>query len=196
MAKVTRTRLARGTKLLTQHVHVPLASIASEINAATVDIDQMQQKFGTFRINLNFPGIGSTGPFMYQNPFSVPFCLPPLQDEFNVSVVDGKNEWETTLSSPQVFLDEVSIGFDQGDAPVARIGEILTGTGVINPAINTADYSNVQAYALTVSLVEKAQEFFGNQDSLHRADRTMFSIPLDHTIFAGLEKRFNPITIT
>ncbi len=196
MAKVTRTRLARGTKLLTQHVHVPLASIASEINAATVDIDQMQQKFGTFRINLNFPGIGSTGPFMDQNPFSVPFCLPPLQDEFNVSVVDGKNEWETTLSSPQVFLDEVSIGFDQGDAPVARIGEILTGTNIINPDINKADYSNVQAYDLTVSLVEKAQEFFGNQDSLHRADRTMFSIPLDHTIFAGLEKRFNPITIT
>ena len=196
MAKVTRTRLARGTKLLTEHVHVPLASIASEINAATVDIDQMQQKFGTFRINLNFPGIGSTGPFMDQNPFSVPFCLPPLQDEFNVNVVDSKNEWETTVSTPQVFLDEISVGFDQGDAPVARIGEILTGSGVINPDINKADYSNVQAYDLTVSLVEKAQEFFGNQDSLHRADRTMFSIPINHASFAGLEKRFNPIAIT
>lgn len=196
MAKVTRTRLARGTKLLTEHVHVPLASIASEINAATVDIDQMQQKFGTFRINLNFPGIGSTGPFMDQNPFSVPFCLPPLQDEFNVNVVDSKNEWETTVSTPQVFLDEISVGFDQGDAPAARVGEIYTGSGVINPNINRADYSNLQAYDLTVSLVEKAQEFFGNQDVLHRADRTMFSIPLDHALFAGLEKRFNPIAIT
>jgi hypothetical protein len=196
MSKIDRTRLARGTKLLTDHVHVPLSSIAAQLNASNVDAYQLQQRHGTFRINLNFASIGAEGPFYDQNPWSVPFCLPPLQEYWDVTSRGGLNQWNTGQGTPQVFLDELSLGFDQKDAPAAIISEGDFGTNALNTSANFADYATLQAYDFTISLVEKSQEFFGGSDDLYRADRTIFSIPLEEVLFSGLERRENPLVLT
>ena len=196
MTKIDRTRLARGTKLLTDHVHVPLSSIASQINTGNVDAVQTQQRHGTFRINLNFAALGAEGPFYDQNPWSVPFCLPPLQEYWGVTSRGGLNQWNTDQGTPLVFLDEVSIGFDQRDAPAAIVSEgDFSGAPGLNTAMNECDYATLQAYDFTVSLVEKSQVFFGGTDELYRADRTIFSIPLEEVLFSGLERRENPLLI-
>ena len=196
MSKIDRTRLARGTKLLTDHVHVPLSSIASQINTGNVDAVQTQQRHGTFRINLNFAALGAEGPFYDQNPWSVPFCLPPLQEYWGVTSRGGLNQWNTDQGTPLVFLDEVNIGFDQRDAPATIVSEgDFSGAPGLNTAMNECDYATLQAYDFTVSLVEKSQVFFGGTDELYRADRTIFSIPLEEVLFSGLERRENPLLI-
>jgi hypothetical protein len=55
MAKVTRTRLARGTKLTPDHIHVPLQSIATEINSANIESEQLQH---TWPVTFLFLKIG------------------------------------------------------------------------------------------------------------------------------------------
>jgi hypothetical protein len=196
MAKVTRTKLARGTKINADHVHTPLSSIASQINASNIDAMQMQQRQGTFRINLNFASIGAEGPFYDQNPWSVPFCLPPLQEYWNVTSVGGLKQWNTDTGTPQVFLDEITLGFDQKDAGAAIVSEgDFVAPGRLNAEANKSDYSTIQAYDFTVSLVEKSQKYFGGTDELYRADRTIFSIPLEEVLFSGLERRENPLLI-
>lgn len=203
MTKVTRTKLARGTKINPDHVHVPLSGIASQINSGNVDAVQLQQKQGTFRINLNFASIGAEGPFRTQDPWSVPFCLPPLQEYWDVTThapsgfVGGLKQWNTNQDTPQIFLDELSLGFDQRDAPAAIVSEgDFSGAGGLNTAMNECDYSTLQAYDFTISLVEKSQKFFGGTDELYRADRTVFSIPLEEVLFSGLERRENPLLLS
>lgn len=130
-----------------------VGGMANEIEGSNIDIDQRNERFSPFRVNFSVPwidskyfvdnatidpGAGATGAtapstetLTQDKPFYIPFCLPPLQGDFDSarpSVQEGQ---------PVPVLDEIGLSFDQqGEAATLagqwygkRIGE-LTGTSV------------------------------------------------------------------
>ena len=96
MAKVTRKRLARGTKLTPDHIQTPMLSIATELNNATVSQEQLEANDGTFRVNMHIPYLASDFPFSKDEQlaahimqefaaYSIPFTLPPTQDMWSAT---------------------------------------------------------------------------------------------------------------
>jgi hypothetical protein len=95
MTKIKRPNLSRGTKLLVNHIHTPLSAVASDINAGTVGEENLQEKSGVFRINLHVPYLANDFAFSTYSgasatlsaegePFSIPFTIPPYQQQFSV----------------------------------------------------------------------------------------------------------------
>ena len=117
MAKVTRTKLARGTKLTPEHTHGLLNNAATQINSANVSVEQLEAEESAFRINWYFPYLSTDFPFSLhtnvaldtKQKFCIPFTLPPTQDYF-VASSSGEN---LTRDQPQMVLEEVSFSFDQ-----------------------------------------------------------------------------------
>ena len=120
MAKIDRVKLARGTKLLDDHVHgsignnTGLQAAANQINNNAVQIDQTDAKEGIFRLNWHLPYLGADGPWSAGMPFCIPFCLPPLREFFSQATdTHGDKQFTMSSNAPHVFLDEISFGFDQ-----------------------------------------------------------------------------------
>ena len=87
MAKVTRTKLARGTKLTPDHTHGMLADCATQLNSANISVEQLEASESTFRVNWNVPYLATNFQFDYDTSdsrryqkFCIPFTLPPAQD--------------------------------------------------------------------------------------------------------------------
>lgn len=133
MAKVTRNRLARGTKLTPEHISATIDTVASprvgyQINNATFDRENISEKFAPFRIHLSVPFIDSTYKFTVGGnseirTFAMPFMLPPLQDSFALTAVNGRlfpDASGASLPRP-VLLDEVAISIDQRAEPAAIV---------------------------------------------------------------------------
>ena len=126
MAKVTRTKLARGTKLTPDHTHGILTDAAAQMNASTIAVEQLEASESTFRINWYFPYLGTDFPFGFhttsaldtRQKFCIPFTLPPTQDYFDA---DSSGE-KLTRDQPQLVLEEVSFSFDQRGEGAAIIG--------------------------------------------------------------------------
>ena len=157
MAKVTRKNLARGTKLNPTHTHGPLTDIATEVNASDVDLDQRQQRFAPFRVNLNIPYLDSTFISTVNEAdakYSIPFTLPPLQEDFAIST--SAIGTKTPGVVPTYILDEMYISFDQrGEAGVIadfmhqglvtgsitsaspQIADTFTINGIVFTCVNT-----------------------------------------------------------
>ncbi len=96
------------------HTHGALDDIATEINSSNVEVEQRQDQFGIFRVNLNIAYIDST--FIRttsdtESKFSIPFTLPPLQEDF--SITTSAIGTQTPGVAPTYVLDEVAISFDQ-----------------------------------------------------------------------------------
>ena len=192
MAKVTRKKIPRGVELTVDHVFDPLEDMAAEMVASNIDTSQRQSKYGTFRVNFNIPWIDSKFFFDNRstdtdldNPFYIPFCLPPLQEFFDSS------DPRITDSVPTPVLESVGLSFDQSDEPAAilsqwygkgagpaatsadasgyqytlgtdtyPVGAVVPNTFVSNPHLGKKSYSRDDAYALELSILEKEQIFF------------------------------------
>ena len=111
MAKVVRREgLPRGAELIKENVFDPMEGMATALSG-NVDVSQMQAENGTFRLNLNIPYISAK--YFWANPggwFYVPFCLPPLQENWTTGP-------EVSPGTPIPVLTEVCFSFDQRSEP-------------------------------------------------------------------------------
>jgi len=176
MGKIDKTKLARGTKLNTEHVwDNNLDGVIANINGAnttgaspSLEQPQYSSGNGTFRLTWNIPWFGSrwaknnyTGESAV--PYMIPFVLFPLQD-FISSV--GKTDEET----PQVIMTEFTYGFDQRDEP-ALPADPLCGPGT-SPAPAGGVPTNLpwdeftrQDIGAFVTPIADYQGFFMNQNA-------------------------------
>ena len=133
MAKVTRNRLARGTKLTPEHISATIDTAVSprvgyQINNATFDRGNIEGQFAPFRIHLSVPFIDSpyqltTGGNPEVRTFAMPFMLPPPQDSFALTTVNGRQFPDASGASLPlpILLDEIAISIDQRAEPAAIV---------------------------------------------------------------------------
>ena len=202
MAKVTRERLARGTKLTPDHVQTPLLSVATELNNATITQEQLSANDGTFRVNLHIPYLASDFPFSEDDlaahlmqefaAYSIPFTLPPTQDMWSASTAG----YSLSENQPRFVLEEVSFSFDQRGEPCAIKDQLKDNLDL--EAIDVSgdmDFDMVEpAYELAISMVEKPQGYFGESDFAFQ--KTIFNAPLSSQLFQSDTRRFNPLIVT
>jgi len=199
MAKVTRTKLARGTKLTPDHTHSLLTDAAAQMNAATVDVQQLQAPNSSFRINWYFPNLSTDFPFgnhtlgglARNQKFCIPFTLPPTQDYFDADA-GGEN---LVRDQPSLVLEEVSFSFDQRGEGAAIVGH-HNANGTVNVDAGKLDFEEIRAYDMDISLVEKDQLFFNSSQSDYTPSKVVFNAPIASLSFAGNDLRFNPFTVT
>jgi hypothetical protein len=164
MAKVTRDTLPRGAELLKEHVFTPMTDMATALSGNVVQ-EQMEGSKGTFRLNLSIPYISSR--YFWANPggwFYVPFCLPPLQENFDSNIAVGPNV-------PVPVLTEVGFSFDQKSEP-AMITDVWSGKAfdvakpppeaffVSNYNEGNACYQRAGSVSIKLAIFEKSQHFF------------------------------------
>tara|TARA_R110000824_G_scaffold20676_2_gene77702 strand:+ start:736 stop:2646 length:1911 start_codon:yes stop_codon:yes gene_type:complete len=171
MSKVTRTKPERGVKLVTEHVHKPLAAIATKLNAANIETDQLERQWAPFRLNYSIPFFG---PDRNAANLSIPFALPPLQDTMAFTqkaqeYVDSRGVTQdsiqtspdTSADTPQIFLDEVSFSMDLRDT-TAAIASPSFGSNVGTPTADAGKlyFAGLMDYDIRLSIVEKDPVFF------------------------------------
>ena len=188
MPKITRPNLTRGTKVVTQHMTVPMVAAANLVNNAAFDRDNLVANKGTARINFHVPQMDSnfwkyakvTGNAV---DFCLPFTLPPLQEFFDVNGIPNSD-------TPNITLDEFTLSFDQR-AESAAITDSHGNSG------NTGliDYIDVTRLNLSVALVEKPQRKFSSAIG-YTPEREVFSATIPQTAFAGTNFRANPFILT
>lgn len=148
MVKITRKKLARGTKLQVDQMHGPASDTATQLSAGRITQDQLESGSSTFRLNLFVPYIGmqlfqpfnfNGNPATYNStavwdsaadlqalrtdpgsrPFGIPFVLPPTQNLFQSSGTSGAASFTLDETTPTAILDEISFSFDQRGEPAA-----------------------------------------------------------------------------
>ena len=198
MTKIKRPNLSRGTKLLVNHIHTPLSAVASDINAGTVGEENLQEKSGVFRINLHVPYLANDFAFSTYDgtvssldtqgePFSIPFTIPPYQQQFSV---DASNDPIININTPKIVLDEFSISFDQRAEPAAIIDFVQPSAAGADPIENTTtaydmDFDELSAYSMQLSIWEKTPTAFNGPEDI---ERTIFNAPLP---FGNLASTFD-----
>jgi hypothetical protein len=213
MSKVTRPKLTRGTKLKQEHIHGVLTDVASEINAATVTVDQTPKaSAGVFRLNFHIPvldsrflviGQSSSGHVATTNQYAIPFTLPPSQEHFStIGAVGDPPRFKVDKSVPRLILDEFSFSFDQGSAAASRVDyHFNTTTYAAGTNEGCLDFEEAEAYSLELSLAEKNQWYFtangagDNTASLRHPQKTIFTLPIDGAAFVSKVNKPNPVVI-
>lgn len=208
MAKVTSQQpLPRGAELLKEHVFTPMTDMAAALSG-NVESGQMASSKSTFRLNLSIPYISSR--FFWANPggwFYVPFCLPPLQEDFDNNVAVGANV-------PVPVLTEVGFSFDQKSEP-AMITDVWSGKAftaakpppeaffVSNYDEGNACYQRAGAVSIKLAIFEKSQHFFvpqgvGAGSGLNSkptlgAQSEVFTATLGPALIGATAARENPV---
>ena len=182
MSKFTRSTLAKGVRLTRQMFTTPLKAVGSAFQYLQMGRENLQQPNAPFRVNVTVPLLDAryfqVAPIRPDaNQFVVPFCLPPLQED-----------WDTNANPP--VLDEFMFSFDQAGEPAA-IASVLqeptpgTQTGKLN-------YDGTNCYDITISLVEKSQMIRGAK-APWTPEREVMSVHLTPPVFAG--SGLNPFII-
>ena len=160
MAKVIRQKLARGVELLYQWIFTPLINMAAGFNA-DVGVDQLKTPQAPFRVNLNIPHISAR--YFGSNPgamFYVPFCLPPLQDDWLTGAFPPE--------SPTPVLTGVGFSFDQrgegahlADQWQSRVAANIDPDKnfVSNPFEGNLEFGRAPSIEVNIVLYEKPQHY-------------------------------------
>ena len=215
MTKITRPKLTRGTKLKTEQVHGVLNSAATQINGATVTLDQTPEAaMGVFRLNFHIPVIdsrflavdqSSTGHVEEIQPYTIPFTLPPTQDYFDVAGSAGDPpRFAMDNPVPRIILDEFSFSFDQGSAAASRT-DYHFATSAKPAGVNEGalDFEESNAYSLELSLSEKSQMYFNSDGTvpmdtraeLRWPQKNIFTLPVDGAAFVAKVNKLNPLVV-
>tara|TARA_R100001086_G_C11840705_1_gene259027 strand:+ start:913 stop:2697 length:1785 start_codon:yes stop_codon:yes gene_type:complete len=210
MSSITRKKLARGTRLYTDHVVGPLqaASVALSGNIAP---EQMQEPKGTFRVNLHVPCIDSTfwgiNSAYEDNRYSIPFVLPPFQQDVDITagvVRTTPNTYEYSPSAPRFYLDEISFGFDQrGEACVIadRLFDFTAAANAVQDGqMNFADITKLN---IKLSLFEHKMTYWDQQEDPANATksdkvnvgRELWGVSMSNVVYAGKNHRENPVMV-
>lgn len=187
MPKISRTRMTRGTKVVTQHMTDVANAAATVINNVQFDRENLVNNYGTCRVNFHIPVMDAifwkyAGVVGQGIDFALPFALPPLQEFFSNSGVP-------TSDTPNIILDEFTLSFDQRAEACALISETQGGVG------GQMNYVDVTRLNINVALVEKPQRYFGN-DISYTPEREVFSATIPAAAFASEGFRANPFILS
>ena len=192
MAKVTRKRLARGTKLVTEHVFTPIddgssPSIGHQINNAGLDDANLSTTFVPFRVNLNIPFIDSKFGSVDSRVFSVPFVLPPLQDTFAYTT-NGmtKTPTVTASNSPSiVILDELSLSVDQRAEPAAIEDNWSGSPAGFGDQAGKLNFDEQSKTGMKISIFQKPAKFFTPMTGVWPNELASFEVPYNFWVADG-----------
>lgn len=189
----------------------------------TVDILEVGAGGEIERFRINRPGTGysdgdtvtvdggvtlagltlSVQPDKFDNPYYIPFCLPPLQENI------GGTDAEPVLgpNAPFPVLEEISFSLDQSDEPAAILDHWYgrdkyqyhpARRWMPNPSGGKKTYDRTDAYEFTVSIYEKEQTFFNasppETDTLGVGGEAV-SLKIPASAFISRSTRFNPISV-
>jgi len=175
VAKVTRKRLARGTKLYTEQVHELLDDIVTEWNAGTIEREQLQADWAPWSVSYNIPFIDSlwqqngddrmlaASHPTYTNghvPYCFPLAIPPTQDYFDQT-------GSLANDTPIILLDEVTFSFDQRDEAAALTDSYLGSDA--QPPVADHEQCGLLHYGL-VDRYEVKISIMGRRPTYIRAD--------------------------
>ena len=99
-----------------------------------------------------------------------------------------------------VFLDEVSFGFDQRDAPAAIASQYYDDGEGLSDDEGKLCYDLISQYDIRLSILEKEPLFFVPPDARVEEDeiprREVWSVDIDHTSFANDVFALNPFVVS
>jgi len=198
VAKITRKRLARGTKLMPTHVTGALDATASELESINIERDQMQAPTAPFRVNLTLPYLAhDTYP---TGTWTVPIPLPPLQEDFGKQLVTTNvYSPKYSVTAPTMKLRSVSFSFGQRGEPAAIPSQFWDATGAetdngkfgYSSERGKVTYEDVTRLSIRLSIHEKPQVFFGDTYP-HKLRREIWSTVIPASALAGESLRANP----
>jgi len=198
VAKITRKRLARGTKLMPTHVTGALDATASELESINIERDQMQAPTAPFRVNLTLPYLAhDTYP---TGTWTVPIPLPPLQEDFGKQLVTTNvYSPKYSVTAPTMKLRSVSFSFGQRAEPAATPSQFWDATGATtdngkfgySSERGKITYEDVTRLSIRLSIHEKPQVFFGDTYP-HKLRREIWSTVIPASALAGESLRANP----
>ncbi len=200
MAKITRKRLARGTKLSPDHVTAPLAAAASELHNINIERSQMQAPTAPFCVNLSFPYIGSEVP---DGRMTVPFVLPPLQENFATQPLGG-GLYNPLYSerTPQTKLKSVSFSFDQRAEPVAIVSHLWNESGTARSGLygysseqGKMSFEDAERLDISLSIHSKDAHIFGDVYP-YKLSTPVWSTTIPASALMGASLRANPFIQT
>lgn len=207
MAKVDRDPLPRGAELLKEHIFEPITAMAAALSGNVVT-EQVQCPNSTFRLNFSIPYISAK--FFWANPggwYYIPFCLPPLQEHFQLSAI-ANSEF------PFPELIEVGFSFDQRSEPALpadRYAKKAFDGALTGPEANyvsniyegNAVYERAGSVDIKLAIFEKSQHFFSPQTigsgtdatavKAPGADAEVFSTTLSAAEISANASRSNPV---
>jgi len=202
VAKITRKKLARGTKLMPGHVSTPLTSAAAQLTGIDIGRDQMKAPMAPFCVNLSVPYLGpETIPV---GTITIPFVLPPLQDSFDSAQgAFGTTAPVYSATTPQIMLKSVSFSFDQRAEPAAIASQFWTQSGSdtdtgkfgYSDQQGKLTYEDVTKLDIKISLHEKDQAYFGNTYP-YPLQKELWSTVIPESAFSGAALRANPFIQT
>jgi hypothetical protein len=185
MAKITRPKLSKGTKLGVQHWNQPMQAVAGLLNNATIDSENLELNNTNFSITYNWPRLPSYA-FEYQSDgedpsqLVTPFILPPLQDSWSSGLVGDE--------TPMPILRSMSISFDTGMGPN---GVNDAWDGNIDATDKSAQYTDADAdiYNIDVEIRAKQQsvKYGSNADVVYNVPKeTIFKTQISSLLFSGV----------
>ena len=174
MAKVTRKRLARGTKITTEHIYTPIGttsspSVGHQLNNAGFDSGNLAHSVAPFRINLSIPfidsrfrAVGTTNP--YGRSFAIPFTLPPFQETFAITQIDAFRRFPSASGADlplPIILDELSVSMDQRAEPCAIVDNYEGSVMGVGTDQGKMDFDSVIDLGMRLGLSQKRPVYFG-----------------------------------
>ena len=203
MSKITRAKLARGAKLLVDHIFNPLTSAQNELTARRITADQVQADYAPFRVNLSIPRLSAASNRTRgysghdaKSPFhGIPFMLPPLQEHLSFTTdTRGAKVFAPSPSAPEIVLDEVSFSFDQRLEPAAIVSNWDGGAGAPDSSDRgKLSYERASRLNIGLTIMEKKPTWFEGAASTNLLPgRVVWSGQINSNMLTDGTLRLNP----
>jgi hypothetical protein len=214
MSSITRKKLARGTKLYPEQVATPLASAATALSG-NISPDQLESPKSTFRVNLNVPCVDSSFWSLYRSSwgtggcFSIPFCIPPFQQDFDITagtIRATPNTFEYSPAAPRFYLTELSFGFDQRDEACV-IADRLFNFNAAGPTSGAFDgqmnFADITRLNLRLAIYEHKMCYWDKNEDPANASKSieenvgeeLWGVSVPNVAYAGKDHRVNPLLV-
>ena len=192
MSKVTTKRLARGVRMLSDHVVGQLSTLLREPQLARIATENLDADKGTFRINLHVPVAKGQNPTSAGGPnhlpIWIPFTLPPTQGVFVPPPSSGEMP-DIDGNYPRAVLTEIGFSFDQRSEAAAITRDY---TVPIPPILEGfLDYEQLGRMGIKVSLYSKDMTFWRPSAST-ALDSRILTFDLPAVAFTSTRHRLNP----
>jgi hypothetical protein len=203
MSKITRAKLARGAKLLVDHIFTPLTAAQNELTARRINADQVQADYAPFRVNLSIPRLSAASNRTRgysghdaKSPFhGIPFMLPPLQEHLSFTTdTRGAKVFAPSPSAPEIVLDEVSFSFDQRLEPAAIVSNWDGGAGTPDSSDRgKLSYERASRLNIGLTIMEKKPTWFEGAASTNLLPgRVVWSGQINSNMLTDGTLRLNP----
>ena len=206
MSSITRKKLARGTKLYTEQVAGPLASAATALSGQ-ISPGQLKDPKTTFRINLNVPYLDSDIWGWHGSCFSIPFTLPPFQEDFDLTAGVARqtpNSFQYSPTAPRFYINELSFGFNQRDESCVIADKFFNWEAATNGQFDgEMNFNDITKLNLRLSIFEHKMLYWDKEEVPGTAGKSdeeaiqgeLWSAKIPNVSYAGKNQRLNPLLI-